>query len=317
VDDRARALADVATLVRQHGLSMDEIAAAVGDAVPATRESRVRAVLVRVLGYLGGTFVFAGIGVFIAVQWDSMNAASRVVVTLGSGLTALILGVLAARDARFDKATTPMLLIAAALQPTGMLVAFNEYGSGGDWRYAGLVTCAVMAAQFAGVFWSLGRSTPLFMTIFFGTLFWWTAFDLVDLDNEIGALALGGSVLLAAVGVDRTPHRVITPSLYLFGAMGFLYGLFDLVDGTVLEIVFIGATAGFVYLSVVLHSRMLLFVATAAILAYTGWFTSEHFADSIGWPIALILFGMVMIGLSALALRIDRDYVRVRENRPA
>ena len=47
-----------------------------------------------------------------------------------------------------------------------------------------------------------------------------------------------------------------------------------------------------------------------AILAYTGWFTGEHFADSIGWPLALIAFGIFMIGLSALAFRIDRDYVR-------
>jgi hypothetical protein len=60
----------------------------------------------------------------------------------------------------------------------------------------------------------------------------------------------------------------------------------------------------------VLHSRTLLFVATMAILAYTGWFTGEHFADSVGWPVALIAFGMFMIGLSALAFRIDRDYVR-------
>ena len=68
----------------------------------------------------------------------------------------------------------------------------------------------------------------------------------------------------------------------------------------------------FVYLSAVLHSRTLLAVSTLALLAYTGWFTSEHFADSIGWPLALIVFGIVMIGLSALAVRIDRDYVRTK-----
>jgi hypothetical protein len=33
---------------------------------------------------------------------------------------------------------------------------------------------------------------------------------------------------------------------------------------------------------------------------------------TVGWPIALIAFGMFMIGLSALAFRIDRDYVRSR-----
>jgi hypothetical protein len=65
-----------------------------------------------------------------------------------------------------------------------------------------------------------------------------------------------------------------------------------------------------VYLSVALHSRTLLFVATAGILAYTAWFTGEHFAESVGWPIALIIFGLLLIGLSALALRIDRNYVR-------
>ena len=31
-----------------------------------------------------------------------------------------------------------------------------------------------------------------------------------------------------------------------------------------------------------------------------------------GWPIALIIFGLFLIGLSALALRIDRDYLRAR-----
>jgi hypothetical protein len=61
---------------------------------------------------------------------------------------------------------------------------------------------------------------------------------------------------------------------------------------------------------VVVHSRSLLAVATLAILAYTGWFTGEHFAESIGWPLALIAFGILMIGLSAAAYRIDRDYLR-------
>lgn len=94
-------------------------------------------------------------------------------------------------------------------------------------------------------------------------------------------------------------------------ALTFLDGLFDAVERSPLEILFLIVAAGFIYLSTVLHSRTLLAVATLAILAYTGWFTSEYFADSVGWPVALIAFGLVMIGLSAFAVRIDRDYVRV------
>jgi hypothetical protein len=97
---------------------------------------------------------------------------------------------------------------------------------------------------------------------------------------------------------------------YFFGAIAFLYGLFELVESTLLEIAFLAVAAGFVYLSALLRSRTLLFVSTLAILGYTGWFTGQHFADSIGWPIALIFFGLFMIGLSTLAFRIDRTYVR-------
>ena len=310
MDERARALEQIAALARQHRLSAAEIAAALDGTPAAPAERRGRTVLVRVLGFLGGTFVFAGIGVFIALQWDAMNSAARVIVTLGSGLAVFVMGVVSARDVRFDKATAPLLLVAAALEPTGMLVAFDEYGNGGDWHWAGLITCGVMALQFGAVFASIRRSTPLFVALVFLTLFWWTTLDLLDVDGKTIALIVGTTMLLTAVGVDRTGHRDITPLWYFFGAAAFLAGLFDLTKRTPLEIAFLAAAAGFVYLFVVVHSRTLLVVATLAILAYTGWFTGEHFADSIGWPLALIAFGIFMIGLSALAFRIDRDYVR-------
>ena len=310
MNDRARALADVVALARQYGLSAEEITQALLDHATTPPASRRSGILVRVLGYIGGTFVFAGVGVFIALQWDSMNSAARVVVTLGSGLAALVLAVLSSRDPRYDKATTPLFLMAAALEPTGMLVAFNELGSGGDWHWAAMATSGAMAVQFGFLFGAMHRSTLLFLCVFFSTLFFWTAFDLLNVDDELAALVLGASLVLTAIGVNRTPHRVITPVWYLFGAAGFLYGIFEFVEGSPLELVFLLCAAGFVYLSVILHSRTLLFVATAAILAYTAWFTGEYFADSVGWPIALIIFGLLLIGLSALALRIDRNYVR-------
>jgi hypothetical protein len=322
VDPRARALAQIVSLAREHQLTAGDIAAALtddGTLAPSqvrlkadTTEARGRGVIVRVLGYLGGTFVFAGIAALIALQWDAMNSAARVVITLGSGLAAFGLATLASRDARFETAVPPLFLVAAALEPTGMLVAFNEFGSGGDARWAALITAGVVAAQFAAIFGVLRQSMLLFLAVFFGALFWWTAFDLIGIDDSGIALVLGLSLLLAAIGTDRTPHSVITPSWYLFGAAFFLYGLFDLVKRTPAEILFIVAASGFVYLSAVIHSRTLLLVATAAILGYTGWFTGQHFADSLGWPLALVLFGLSMIGLSALAFRIDRQYIQSR-----
>ena len=310
-DARARALEQIVALARAHQFSGAEIVAAVGESAALTPDNRARRIVVRVLGVLGGSFVFAGVCAFIALQWDQMNSASRVIATLGPGVVALVLGVLASRESRFEKATIPLLLVAAVLQPIGMLVAFDEFGSGGDWRWASLTVSAVMALQFGTLFGSVRRSTTLLLAIVFAALFLWTAFDLLNLDDaSFVGLVLGGMLLLSAVGAARAGHRDITPLIYFAGAVMFLYGFFDLVEDSPVEVLFLAVAAGFVYLSVLLHSRTLLAVATLAILAYTGYFTSEHFADSIGWPISLIAFGLFMIGLSALALRIDRDYVR-------
>jgi len=310
MSDRSDVLLQIADLARRHNLSAEEIAAALGAPRSDAASGRGRATLVRVLGYLGGTFVFAGIGVFVALQWESMNAPSRVVVTLGSGVAALALGLLAAREEQYEKAAMPLLLVAAALEPTGMLVVFGEYGSGGDWRWASLVTSGAMALQFGGLAASLGRSTPLFLAIVFAVLFWWTAFDLLGMGARYISACLGGSMLLAAVGLDRTRHAEISPVWYLLGSAALLYGLFDIVRATMVEALFLAAAAAFVYVAALVRSRTLLFVSTLAILAYTGYFTGRHFADSIGWPLALIAFGIFMIAMSALAFRIDREYVR-------
>jgi hypothetical protein len=314
VDERLRALEQIAALARAHGLSATEVAAAIEPSSGDAGARRTQGVLVHVLGVLGGTFVFAGVGVFIALQWNELNAAARVLVTLGSGLVAFVLAVLGTRDRRFGKAATPLFLAAAVLEPGGMIVAFAEFGSGGDWRLASLVTSGAMAAQFALTFGVLQRSALLFLTILFGTAFFWTALDLMDADKGVISVVLGTSMLLAAVGVDRSGRSEITPFWYFAGATAFLYGFFDMVERTPLEITFLAVAAGFVYGSVLLHSRTLLAVGTIAILAYTAYFTGEHFVDSVGWPLALVAFGLVLIGLSAVAVRIDRDYVRPKRH---
>ena len=310
--ERAEAVQTIAALARRHGITAAEITAVLGEPAAETARSRSQAVLVRVLGVLGSTFVFAGIAAFIALQWESLGPAARVVVTLGPGIAAFVLAVLAHSDRRFEKASTPLFLVAAALEPTGMAVALDEFGSGGDWRLAGLLISGAIGAQMGLTFAALRKSSLLFLTVLFATICWWTAFDLLDADGGLTALILGASLLLASAGIDRTRHASITPFWYFVGAAAFLAGLFDAVERTPLELLFLAAAASLVYLSAVLHSRTLLAVSTLAILGYTAWYTGEYFADSVGWPLALIGFGLFMIGLGALAFRIDRVYVQDR-----
>jgi len=282
------ALEQIVEIARAHGLTPADITAAFEEAKPG-REQLSGSLLGRILGYLGGTFIFAGLAVFIALNWDVMNSAARIIITLGSGITAFIMAIVASADERYARVRTPLYLIAAALQPVGLLVAIDEFSSGGSWHYAALLTAG---------------TTLVFALWFFGV-----ALDLVNVDEDLIALILGASTLSFCIGLERTRHRGMTPFWYLAGSILFFHGLFELVQRTAFELVFLAVACAGVFLSTWVRSRTLLFVCTIAILAYISYFTAEHFQDSLGWPLVLVVLGMVFIALSAMAMRISRRYI--------
>lgn len=308
--NRSDALARILELAREHQLGADEILEVLGENSGDGRADRRSGILVKVLSYVGGAFVFAGLATFIGIQWDAINSAGRVVITLGPGIAAFLLGALAVRDARYVQAATPLFITAAALEPTGMLVAFHEFGSGGDWRVAVMITSATVGLQFAGAFAAQRRTVQALFAILFASFFWATALDKLEMGDGLIALTLGAGLTLTGIQVHRGAHAAISPVVFLVGSWSGLWGVFEILEDGPLEVLFLAVACGLVYLGVVIRSRTLNFTSTLGILAYVGYFTGQHFADSTGWPLALIAFGLALIAISALALRIDRRYLR-------
>ena len=310
--DKTEALGEIVRIAAEHDISVAEATAAL-EAAAATDAAQLpdqrSTVLMRVLAYLGGIFVFAGLGVFIAMNWDSMNFAARVVITLGSGIAAFIMALIAANDERYEKAATPLFLIAALLQPVGLLVIFEEFYHGNNWDTIGLVVSGVMATQQVMTLLKTQRTTLLFTGLIFIGAFMLIVFDKLNVDYEITALIMGASILSLSAGLQGTKHEVITPFWYFVGSIWLLYGIFDLVEGSAIEVLFIAAASALVYMSTVVRSRTLLFVSTVGMLAYIGYFSAKHFVNSIGWPIALVLFGLLLIGMSAVAFKINKKYI--------
>lgn len=266
--------------------------------------------LMRVLFYLGGIFIFSGIVVYIAMFWDQLGSAPRIIISFGSGFACFVLALLALSKENYQKLSTPFFIIAGILQPTGIMVTFDELGSGGDARHAAIITALVMLLQNGFVFLKKQRSVLLFLSVAFGAILFATTFDLMDLDSKMNSLIIGLSLLCLSYSIDKTRHASITPFWYLSGSVLFLCSSYKFLDDANLGLLFLALTAALLYLSTFVQSRMLLFVSTVSMIAYIGDFTSKHFVDSIGWPIALIFLGFVLIGLSALALKIDKKYIR-------
>ena len=276
----------------------------------STAASAASGLLVTVLSYIGGIFVFAGIAIFIGLQWGGLNSAARVIITLGPGITAFTMAMIAFADERYQRLAMPLLLISAVLQPTGLMVAFAEYAGGNDAEVAACITASTFAVQYGFTLRRWQESLVAWLTVFFASAAFGFAMDLAGVSSTGVALALGLGWLSLGTATVSGRHSILSAQLYIFGCWAALAGLFDLVEGSWAEVLFVAAVCALVYLGVWARSRALNLANTIAFLAYTAYFTSRYFAESIGWPIALIMIGLLMIGISAAALQIDRNYLR-------
>jgi len=306
VKDRDRALQKIVEIAARHHFQAEDIIHAMEEAPPADQAQRSTGILARVTAYLGGVFVLAGIALFIGMQWDYFGSAVRVLITLGVGFAIYLFAVATMTDNRFSGVTTPALLIAALLQPTGIVVMINEYSRGGDPEHGLLFMCAVMFVQQFLTFLAKKRTVLLFTSLFFGAAGFGTLGDILDVDFEIVSLALGIGLTLISYVIDKTEHRVITPFWYFTGSVFFLYGAFDVLEGSAFEIIYFGIAAAIMYLGTVVRSRTLLFSSVIALMGFTGYYFRESLANAFG----LIILGFLLIGLSALAMSLNRKYIQ-------
>lgn len=302
-------LQDIVALMQHNKITLAEVSRALDDA--STQMSAAPAsVLSKLFGYIGGIFVFAGIGVFISMYWDDFSSASRVIVTLGTGLIAFVMGLICLSEQKYERVATPLFLIASVLQPTGIMVMLDEYSSGGDVRHGLLFMAAYMLVQQGATFWAKQRTVLAFSAIIFGCIFFANLFDLWDLDEKLIGTVIGSSLLCLAFAIQRSKHMAIAPFWYFVGAVLLLWSIFEWVEGSLFEPIYLGMTAFMIFLSTFVRSRTLLLVGTLAMLIYIGYYTAEHFANAVGWPIALVIIGIALIGLSALAIRLNNQYIK-------
>jgi hypothetical protein len=320
MSEREVALAEIRRIAEANHLTGTDILAALAGGAAALTEAvpaRSSGVLARVMGYIGGIFLFAGVATFIAVNWDSFASFARVLVTLGVGLSVFVAALLVERDGRWSAMAAPAYLTADVLQPTGMLVAFDEYGSGGDWRIAVAITSLALMIQALVALRVAGNGVLLFAGIFFGASLMVTLFDLAAIHESVYILIGGISLVLIGLGLDARQYRWNAGFWASVGTVMFYLALFDLVQHEIFEILFPLMTAIGVYAAVSSQSRAILATSVGSFLLYISYFTTEHFSDSLGWPLALIVIGVAFVSVGYLALRFNRQYFQDRPGQSA
>jgi hypothetical protein len=121
------------------------------------------------------------------------------------------------------------------------------------------------------------------------------------------SLIIGVCVVLTAYGLQKEGRYQRLVGLgYFIGSIMLYSGLFDLVENTSFELLYLAVTASILYACVVLQSRTLLLTTVIAMLAFIGYYSAEHFANSLGWPVTLVLMGVAFLGVGTIAIKVKQ-----------
>jgi hypothetical protein len=244
------------------------------------------------------------------MRWEDLSSMGRILLTLGTGFSVFVLALVCTSDARVERAATPLFLVAALLQPTGILVMMEEFSQGGEPAHGFLFMNVVMAIQHGCAFWSKDRTVLALTTIIFVMGAFTIALDLLGVDHNLIGVVMGSALLCVAWSLDRSRHRALAGLVYFFGAAIGLAAAYDWLRRSVIEVLFLGLSTGIIFLSTVARSRSLLFVGTAALVGYLVDFIAAHFADNLNAPLLLMLIGFILIGCGAAAVKVNSKYIR-------
>ncbi len=275
----------------------------------------------KMLYVLGASIVVIGILIFVSQIWDDLGSFGRVSITLGLGLLITAIGSVLLKDKPEENLGIVFQFIGGILIPGGALVTLSELSTGVDhpWVVAstfGIIFAFYLLLNFAHknavlTFFAIANGTAmiyLILNAMVGDPFegW---FGIKDIYQYL-TMAIGISYLLLAHAFQYGWNKKLIGILYFFGITGFLGAAFlQVFDSVPWQMFYFLIIIGSFTLAVYMKSRSILVMSTLFLIAHVSYITSEYFADSLGWPISLVILGFVFIGLGYVSININKKYI--------
>lgn len=278
-----------------------------------------RFTVTKMLYALGASVVVIGIIIFMAQIWDDMGSFGRVLITFGLGLLMALLGSMLLKTKPESNLGSVFHFIGGMLVPGGAVVTLDELNLDTDWSFS-LIFVGIFVFYFL-LNYMHKNAILTFFTIANGTaaiyLVTNALFDpiLGYRDMEILfqylTMVLGISYMILAYSFKIGSNTKLTGALNFFGISGLLGAAFiRVLDSGAWELFYFILVFGTLFVSVYTRSRIILVMSTLFLIAHVTYITSEYFADSLGWPVALVLLGFMFIGLGYSSIAINNKYIK-------
>lgn len=273
---------------------------------------------------LGTAILVLGVGILSAGYWQQLSDMTRVVITLGTALAAYLMGMLLTRYSLLRGASTAFHVIGGVLLPIGLLVTFATAGF--DANNVGMqVVAAFLATLMYGIsYWLAPRNLFLLFVIAYATwLFlalgllmgegtvWYTQWEYV----YYLILTVGLSYIALSQAFLKTSRNVFSGWLGVVGSIAFLGAALVLGgwapnDNITWQVAYPVLAFGVIYLSIIRRTKTFLLVGAGFLMIYIIKLSAEYFTENIGWPFALMIGGLALIGLGYLSLKLNERYIK-------
>ena len=320
--EKQEAVQYVKSIASQKILTREEVLSAYDE------ESKGDMVLVKKLGiaeilyYIGGAIVFLGISILVWQNWSTLNFFTRVLATLGASLAAYVVGLLFSRDKKLEGVGSAFYLISALVLPMGLYVIFDNMGLDMGSAMARSLISGICLGAFLLSYAAFRKNIFVLFSILFGTWFFFSLTDFLTAGNlifswsffEYRTLLVGLSYVLIGYAFSKGERATMSGFLYGFGILGLLGAAFSLGgyssgQNSFWELIFPILVLGTLFVSVNLKSKSFLTFGSLFLMIYILKITGEYFMSGLGWPFALVLAGLMFIGVGYLYVYLKKKYI--------
>lgn len=317
-------LQELSAKIRSGELTNDELvrrlslASSLPTEAPSHETLPARFSVTKMLYVLGAAIVVIGIVIFVSQVWSDIGSFSRIAITLGMGLLLTVLGSILLKSKPDPTIGTVFHAIGGVLIPGGAMVALTELNV--DFSTVWPITnmFGVIFVFYLLLNFVHKNVVLTLFSVFNGTAFIYflvaaitdaSFYNNGDLYTYL-TMIIGASYMLFGYSFRDGWNKKLSPVLYLLGITGILGAAFSQVfDSVFWQMIYFVLIIGGLFLSVHLKNRNILIMSTLFLIAHISYITSEYFADSLGWPISLIVLGFMFIGLGYASVNINKKYI--------
>ncbi len=273
----------------------------------------------KMLYALGAAIVVIGIIIFFYQVWDNIGSFVRILITLGLGLIITATGSYLLKTRPDDSIGSIFHGIGGLIIPGGALVTLSELNILSNTVWPVAITFCIIAVFYYLLNYTHKSVGLTFFTILHSSIFIYlfvaaitdgsNYYNMGDIYAYL-TMAIGISYLFLAQAFRVGWNKNLVGILCFFGSFAFLCAAFSRVfDSGLWQMLYFIILIGGFYLSIYMRSREILVLSAMFLIVHLSFITGKYFADSLGWPISLVILGFIFIGLGYTSISINKKYI--------